>query len=697
MVVQHNIPAMNANRYFGINNSGLSKSLEKLSSGYAINRAGDNAAGLAVSEKMRSQIAGLTQGVKNAQDGISMIQTFEGALTETDSILQRMKTLADQAANGTYQDDVDRDAIQLEFDQLNDELNQIADTDFNGVIVLNGGEMADGLKQVDGKFDYSNKEAQLVAKANEEYNAKFEAANQALMAAKDKAASTPYDLSANGFAPEWGSDGVNGLDNSQYDKDAADAVWTAMNWVDDNDDVDTSRKQEITVTFKFDGTDWTADSGVDNEGVKYKADDLTAAFGTTVAAGSAGTGNGGFTVTNAKVNASFDAIDAKEGDTVTIKFTNNAEDKKMPNNIAFAYDSFKVEDRVAGVSNKGLDTTTVTIELNAAANDDFMSDNMEKALNSLNGLKFEATYNGSINDAGVTFSWANPTGAGDLTKNVKTTDTTAVEISDGLFVKYDSGAYVFMDADEQEIGKLTVPAVAPTVDGKVSGTITVDAERNKPSGAIRVEVGKDLSGLGTSTEAKKLIADAQAAYDAVVASKPDGTLEGAKKFLGGDNVSVSDALDNATAPLTYTDHVMLQSGARSKDLVDFTFKYSSGGMGDLKANMNCSAREDGLNTASLSLKDQKSANFAIDRIDNAINKVSMVRATFGAVQNRLEHKIDNMNVTKENLTSAESRIRDTNMAEEMTNFTKNQILSQASQAMLAQANQLPQGVLQLLG
>ncbi|MCM1525584.1 MAG: hypothetical protein NC120_14150, partial [Ruminococcus sp.] len=81
MVVQHNIPAMNANRYFGINNSGLAKSLEKLSSGYAINRAGDNAAGLAVSEKMRSQIAGLTQGVKNAQDGISMIQTYEGALT----------------------------------------------------------------------------------------------------------------------------------------------------------------------------------------------------------------------------------------------------------------------------------------------------------------------------------------------------------------------------------------------------------------------------------------------------------------------------------------------------------------------------------------------------------------------------------------------------------------------------------------
>ena len=161
-------------------------------------------------------------------------------------------------------------------------------------------------------------------------------------------------------------------------------------------------------------------------------------------------------------------------------------------------------------------------------------------------------------------------------------------------------------------------------------------------------------------------------------------------------VSQSNSNNAATAPLTYTDHLVMQVGARTKDSVDFTFNYESNGIGDLIANMNCSARADGLGTADLKLTDQKSANAAIDHIDNAINKVSMVRATFGATQNRLEHKIDNMNVTIENLTSAESRIRDTNMAEEMMNFTKQQILSQASQSMLAQANQLPQSVLQLL-
>lgn len=327
MVVQHNMTAINANRYYGMNNNKLSKSLEKLSSGYAINRAGDNAAGLAVSEKMRSQIAGLTQGVKNAQDGISMVQTFEGALTETDSILQRMKTLADQSANGTYDNSVDRNAIQKEFDQLNDELDQIADTDFNGVIVLNGGVMADGTKADKGVFSYAD---------------------------AGKAAPTP-----------------------------------------------------------------------------------------------------------------------------------------------------------------------------------------------------------------------------------------------------------------------------------------------------------------TST-----------------------------------GVSVSNAYSGAAADLTYTSTVTLQAGARSKDAIKFTFKYNSSGIGSLASDLNCTSS--GLGTKALSLASAESAGKAIDQIDFAINKVSMVRATFGAIQNRLEHKIDNMNVTKENITSAESGIRDTNMAEEMMNFTKNQILSQASQSMLAQANQLPQGVLSLL-
>lgn len=140
MVIQHNMPAINSQNRFKKNNSRLSKSLEKLSSGYAVNRAGDNAAGLAVSEKMRSQICGIKQSVQNCADGVSLIQTFEGALGETVSIIHRARDLAEQAANGTYQDDVDREAIQIEYSQLCDEVDHIAETDFNGVVMLNGGK-----------------------------------------------------------------------------------------------------------------------------------------------------------------------------------------------------------------------------------------------------------------------------------------------------------------------------------------------------------------------------------------------------------------------------------------------------------------------------------------------------------------------------------------------------------------------------
>ena len=147
--------ALNAYNALNANVSGLKKASEKLSSGYRINRAGDDAAGLAISEKMRSQIRGLNQAVRNSQDGINMVQTFEGAAQETHSILQRMKELATESANGTYDNATDRAAIQLEFDQLNDELNQIADTDFNGTIVLNGGVMADGTVAKNGEFNYA--------------------------------------------------------------------------------------------------------------------------------------------------------------------------------------------------------------------------------------------------------------------------------------------------------------------------------------------------------------------------------------------------------------------------------------------------------------------------------------------------------------------------------------------------------------
>ena len=146
MRIQHNISALNAHRNLSFNNTATSKNLEKLSSGYRINRAGDDAAGLAISEKMRAQINGLEQAQQNAQDGISLIQTAEGALNETHSILQRMRTLAVQSSNGTYQKSVDRENIDQEMTALKNEIDRIASsTHYNKNYLINGSLEANGM------------------------------------------------------------------------------------------------------------------------------------------------------------------------------------------------------------------------------------------------------------------------------------------------------------------------------------------------------------------------------------------------------------------------------------------------------------------------------------------------------------------------------------------------------------------------
>ncbi|MNW45378.1 Flagellin [compost metagenome] len=145
MFINTNVGALNANRNLNFNNTQMGKTMEKLSSGYRINRAADDAAGLAISEKMRFQINGLSQAQRNAQDGISLIQTAEGALTEVHSMLQRINTLANQAANGTY-DSTDRDKIQLEVTELVGEIDNIAKTvNFNGIQLLGNSASGDAL------------------------------------------------------------------------------------------------------------------------------------------------------------------------------------------------------------------------------------------------------------------------------------------------------------------------------------------------------------------------------------------------------------------------------------------------------------------------------------------------------------------------------------------------------------------------
>lgn len=631
MVVNHNLPATNAYRHLGINNSKMSKSIEKLSSGLAINRAGDDAAGLAVSEKMRAQISGLNQAVKNAQDGISMVQTYEGALTETDSILQRMRTLAAQSANGTYQDDVDREAIQLEFDQLNDELNQIADTDFNGVVVLNGGQMADGLKAVDGEFNYKTAErgAMQLSKNN---------VNKVDFQAFDDADATK---------------GVTKADKVW--NEISDGTWDRSSVTNDQG----PESVEITLKFNASETDpakaWTVESA--NNGANKAT---LAATGTT---------NGGFSLATtggtAIANVVLDATQLKNGDTITLTLNNPYAGIAAPTNAgAIVTDTSGYTEAAAGTAAKEMN---LGVAIDGGLTDDAMTQDIKNILDAFDGASVDVSYTSkkALTDEGTVTTLNLSDGSNAITIKGNATTGATGTLKDGTQFKYKAsaaGAIEIYDASDADIANC-----------KKLLTITpgAHAATNESSGNISYKVGIDYKNYDTSKLPTVEVKDPTA-----------------------NSVSRSNSNDASTATMTYTDNITLQVGARTKDSVNFTFSYKSDGLGDLKADLDCSAR--GLGTDKLSLATQKSANAAIDKIDNAINKVSMVRGSFGAMQNRLEHKVDNLNVASENLTAAESAIRDTDMAKEMMNFTKSQILSQASQAMLAQANQLPQGVLQLL-
>lgn len=616
MVVQHNMNAINSYNKLNANVAGMKKSSEKLSSGYRINRAGDDAAGLAVSEKMRSQIKGLNQAIRNSQDGINMIQTFEGAAQESHSILQRMKELASQSANGTYDDPTDRAAIQLEFDQLNDELNQIADTDFNGTIVLNGGQMADGTKAVNGKFDYANSQR------------------------------NPMQLD---------SSFVTRLDAQAIDTGAnANTVWGSVFDNVNRGDADNTNDgpESFEITLRYDETAATAaDKWVGVEATNgAKLGQITVT----------GTANGGFKLAAGGVdftNAVIDQTALKNGDTITLKVSNPLSPIAAPTNAGATLSAGTLTAGTDAAALKKAEDADLTVAIPTALNDAAMTQEIKDKLDALQGVEISVEYKA---DGSETYYVG-----GTKITGTATDAGTAITVKDKNMSAFVSGGKLTIQTKDSGTAMLVLTAKDQTPTANAS------------TGTLTYTIGIENAKFGTDK------------LPSVEVSNPTN---GA--------VSKANSFSNSTAIMTYAEDITLQTGARTKDSVNFTFNYNTdktADMGNLKANLNISARKDGLNTENLSLATQKDANNAIDQIDKAINKVSMVRASFGSIQNRLEHKITNLTTTSENLTEAESAIRDTDMASEMMNYTKFNILQQAAQSMLAQANQQPQSILQLLG
>ena len=515
MVVQHNLTAMNSNRMLGITTSSQAKSTEKLSSGYKINRAADDAAGLSISEKMRKQMRGLTQASTNAQDGISAVQTAEGALNEVQDMLQRMNELAVKAANGTNSED-DRSYIQDEIKQLETEIDRVAETTkFNETYLLKGDDTAE-------------------KKINFKYSSEVEKLSQDL------------------YYMEGGT------------------VKTA--------------------------TKGTYFAGIDSTKTYYEKSPI-----------------------------------AKAGDTVP----------------------------TTAASSAYVTTTAV------ASKEVYRRDGNNYILVAVNDpIVASATYYTGSFDSGMNFQ-------------AMTSVKGSTASSQANVVKAGKTLY---DANGVSLGANQVLTNAPSTYYCTTGTVSVmgtsvDYKAYKEVGRAAQFTDKDGNEIAANGLYRYL--------------NEDGSYKGEGLYLNGKPAeadAVTEMIDTseryAVGALTLKLHV----GADATDNNQISVALDA-----------MSAKGLGIDNIKVDGKDDANARDAIEIIKEALQRVSTQRSALGAVQNRLEHTIANLDNVVENTTAAESQIRDTDMAQEMVRYSNNNILAQAGQAMLAQANQSNQGVLSLLG
>ncbi len=561
MVVRSNIMAVNSQRQLGMNNSQVSKALEKLSSGYRINRAGDDASGLAISEKMKAQIKGLDTASLNAQDGISVVQTAEGALTEVHNMLNRMVELATRSANGINAD-LNRDALQNEVSALQEEIDRIAQaTTFNDIHLLDG---------TGGSGGTSVEPAEVTQPTTPATTATDGAAGTAATIKLDVAG---FTATKPGKVDIKLGDKVIGeveVTEGMTDAEFADAV------------------AGLTFNINDGTTDHAFTGAVDTAG------------GTAIT----------FTQTTPAVldltNAKVDGY--KSGDDISIE----------PQEPAAGAAKAAAADAPEKPDFSGANAVTATVN-GKNADFDFTkldADAVQAAIDA--AAKADPDVAGgnitiSINAAGNGYELkAGDTVIGTATGTISAADnTTPVTLT-------------FQTADGNQLGTVDVTGPAGGLGGELAAGDTVD------SGVAATPAAADNNGAA-----------------------------------GGGS--------------TFT----LQIGDTANSYNQLTFTINS---------MTSTA----IGVGSVDISTLKGAQNAIKTVKNAIDTVSTQRAELGAIQNRLEYTINNLDTSSENIQAANSRIRDTDMAKMMMEYTKVNVVTQSAQAMLAQANQQPQSVLQLL-
>ncbi len=709
MRIQHNISALNSWGKLGINQNAAAKNLEKLSSGYRINRAGDDAAGLAISEKMRGQIRGLDMASKNAQDGISLIQTAEGALDETHSILQRMRELAVQSANGTYQDE-DRANTDLEIQALKSELDRIASsTHFNKIQLLDGSLSAGGTKGTAGKAAATvtvsdaalSDGAMKIHKATQgEYttetgvNALQDNVSTEYTILYDdengKKASTTVTLKYikdEGRIVDANGDTLANADPAKMATSTANALKAALD------------KSDLGSKFKIEVGNGTgaASNGIVENGLQFTAKTagtnaprITGIHQNTAAGSTQILGSGTKDGTDFILDFSnIDVTKFKAGDTLTI------------GGVAITF-----TDNPATVTGVGV-INLASIEGGAAS--------LVDAINTaLTGKDLTFSYGASASDNKVTCAIDT-----DPTKLKLTLSSSLANTDNGL----DADQVKIMDAIKYETNGFTATGgIIGIGDAMKSYDVketvqALDRYESYNMASVGVWTGKEDSNIEDhlfTVDGKKFLfvkdnSDAQDISDTNLAkaiAKYGNDLNVVS--VKGDTVTAEDVVKmverikektstNVVANGTELSFLSTQGTEGKPGDGKLVFQIGANGDADQRVSMSIDdMSSEGIGVDAINILTADSANAAIDIVDKAINTVSATRANLGAMQNRLEHTINSLNTTSENLSAAESRIRDVDMAKEMMAFTKNNILTQAAQAMLAQANQQPQGVLQLL-
>ena len=577
-VVQHNLQAMNANRMLGITTKEASGSTEKLSSGYRINRAADDAAGLAISEKMRKQIRGLSQASSNAEDGISCVQTAEGALAEVQDMLQRMNELAVQAANGTNSA-TDRQYIQDEFDQLIEEIDRVAETTkFNETYLLKG----DDAKPTKNMY----------------------ITNYSVTYTKND---LPNNIKGIDYKTNYvGTNNIYIVSSSIYSTSSN--ISLTGNKIQNGDDI-TKYMEKV----KTGNTKDTNKAGATLNTTSYVAF-VNVELDSDVQKGSNGNVNG-----HGQTNVTKDL--STDGTTSTVR----------ANRDLFIY-------------NTANSTVTRITE----------GTDMTEYLNTDNTMKDKYRL---------------------------------VDVLYGDEKKVDSKAATSTRVQTSITNNQPFAWTDNYLERDVSSKQLYDADGQIVSGVALNkffdENGNYKGGLYTSSQAR--------AIDEVFANANDPRAKQLKD-IGGNvtaatiNAYITQSSTQVAAALDVELHAGSDSDRNNKVQVELSTLTAAGLGIDKLASYNIGIVDSTGNNAT----------DAIDVIADALNMVSRQRSALGAVQNRLEHTIKNLDNVVENTTSAESAIRDTDMAEEMVKYSNSNILQQAGQSMLAQANQANQGVLSLL-